>query len=199
MNKELVFIIGKVIISLLVCLLLIYLLLLYLVGFRDNDKLPGSGEKIDYIIILGAKADGSEPSPDLLLRLDKGIEAYWKYQGKIIVSGGQGHDEIATEASVMQKYLITNGIPETDIILEEKAVNTFENIYYAQKLMNSKDHEPKALVITSYYHIFRSRIIADRIGGFKWYGLGCGIYDKKSTIFLLREPLAVIKTFFFDR
>ena len=67
------------------------------------------------------------------------------------------------------------------------------------KLMNSLDHEPKALVITSYYHIFRSRIIADRIGGFKWYGSGCGIYDKKSTIFLLREPLAVIKTFFFDR
>ena len=63
------------------------------------------------------------------LRLDKAIEYYHSNKDiNIIVSGGQGKDEIMTEALAMKNYLVENNVDEEKIILEDKATTTLENI-----------------------------------------------------------------------
>ena len=42
----------------------------------------------------------------------------------VIVSGGQGADEPATEAAVMKQYLLNKGVPEKQILLENRATRT---------------------------------------------------------------------------
>lgn len=72
---------------------------------RKSPKAP----ETDYIIVLGCGiSDDGKATPLLRGRLDKAIEIYRKGQSKakIIVSGGQGADEVVSEASAMADYLI---------------------------------------------------------------------------------------------
>ena len=88
---------------------------------------------VDTMIILGAKVNRDGVSKTLKLRLDKAIEYYNKDKDiNIIVSGGQGKDEVMTEALAMKNYLLENGVDEKNIILENKATTTLENIIFSK-------------------------------------------------------------------
>ena len=97
---------------------------------KDIDKV----DNIDTMIVLGAKVNGTEVSKTLKLRLDKAIEYYNKHKDiNIIVSGGQGNNEGITEALAMKNYLVSNGVNINNIIEENKATTTLENIMYSKK------------------------------------------------------------------
>lgn len=114
----------------------------------------------EYIVVLGAKADGYKPSEILKFRLEKAASLY--EQGKtIIVTGGKGGDEIITEAECMQKYLISKGIPRNDIIMEKKAVSTYENLLFTSRLI---DTSKGCIIVTSDFHTARAMYIAKRLG-----------------------------------
>ena len=49
------------------------------------------------------------------------------------MTGGQGEDEVVTEASAMTSYALERGVPEEVIILENQATNTEENILYIHR------------------------------------------------------------------
>ena len=70
-----------------------------------------STEKVDYVIVLGARLYGDIPSPALLERL-KIAKGYLleNREVKVVVSGGQGSNEDIAEAYAMEKYLVDNGI-----------------------------------------------------------------------------------------
>lgn len=120
---------------------------------------------IDTMIILGAKVNEDGVSKTLKLRLDKGIEYYNRNKNiNIIVSGGQGKDEVTTEASAMKNYLLENGVNEENIILEDRATTTLENIIFSKKIMEDLNLGKKALIVTSDYHLFRGRFIANILG-----------------------------------
>ncbi len=61
----------------------------------------------DAIIILGSGLIGDKVPPLLAQRLDKGKAIYEKFLGrsKLIVSGGQGSDELIAEAEAMARIL----------------------------------------------------------------------------------------------
>lgn len=148
---------------------------------------------IDTIIILGAKVNENGVSKTLKLRLDKGIEYYNKNKDiNIIVSGGQGEDEVTTEASAMRDYLLENGVNEENIILEDKATTTLENIIFSKKIMKDLNLGNRALIITSDYHLFRGRFIAS-ILGIDNEGL-CSISSLSSRMYyMIREyPTSII-------
>ena len=120
-------------------------------------------QKSETIIVLGAKLIGKEPSTMLRLRLDKAVELYHQnYGSTIIVSGGQGQDEIASEASVMKNYLITQGIPETQIFLEDQSYNTQQNLANSQKIMN-QNHLNTAIIVSNASHIRRALLLANNL------------------------------------
>lgn len=128
---------------------------------KDVDKV----DNIDTMIVLGAKVNGTEVSNTLKLRLDKAIEYYNKHKSvKIIVSGGQGNDENITEALAMKNYLISNGVNQNNIIEENKATTTLENIIYSKKILDNMNNKGQVLIVTSDYHLFRGKLIASILG-----------------------------------
>lgn len=124
-----------------------------------------STNSMSTMIVLGAKVNKDGVSKTLKQRLDKAMEYYNQNKDiNIIVSGGQGKDEVMTEASAMKNYLVENGVDEDNIILENKATTTLENIMFSKEIMEDLNLENKALIVTSEYHLFRGRFIASILG-----------------------------------
>ena len=93
----------------------------------------------DYIIIHGAGLDGPRPTPLLAGRIDKALELWNKQHqhGKFVVSGGQGADEIVSEAQAMRDYLLEKGVSADAILMEDKSTTTWENLRYSLAIINA--------------------------------------------------------------
>ena len=93
----------------------------------------------DYIIIHGAGLDGPRPTPLLAGRIDKALELWNKQHqhGKFVVSGGQGADEIVSEAQAMRDYLLEKGVPAAAILMEDKSTTTWENLKNSLAIINA--------------------------------------------------------------
>lgn len=120
----------------------------------------------DTMLILGAQVNGESkenayPSTVLKERLDAAIP-YLKQHPKVIaiVCGGQGSDEPDSEANVMAEYLRVNGISQKQILTEDKSTRTKENIQNAQK----KQELGNTVIVTSDFHMYRSKLLAKRLG-----------------------------------
>ncbi|WP_161947224.1 YdcF family protein, partial [Streptococcus suis] len=73
--------------------------------------------KLDYVVVLGAGLIGNKVTPLLASRIDKGIAIYQKQPGsKLIMSGGQGPDELIAEGQAMANYALEKGVPAEDIL-----------------------------------------------------------------------------------
>ena len=124
----------------------------------------------DFIIVLGSRIrkDGTL-TPILKGRVDKAIEFSKEQKEKnnrdiiFIPSGGKGEDEIISEAEAMKNYLIENGIDESNIIVENKSINTYQNMKYSKELIDQK-HKGNIIFSTTNYHVFRSGVIANNQG-----------------------------------
>ncbi|WP_435640824.1 YdcF family protein [Micavibrio aeruginosavorus] len=57
------------------------------------------------------------------------------YANRFIVSGRVKATPQETEAEMMRRILIENGVPDQSILLENRATNTQENIVYARRMM----------------------------------------------------------------
>ena len=125
----------------------------------------------DYMIILGCgiKEDGT-PVPLLKERIDRAL-AFRNEQLektgkdlKFVVSGGQGDDEVISEATSMKLYLMKQGIEEKNIIKEDKSVNTYENMKFSkEKIVEAGDSDNVAFSTTN-YHVFRGGLHARTVG-----------------------------------
>ena len=134
----------------------------------------------DYILILGCqiRKDGTL-TPLLQSRADRALD-FGKMQKeaagkdiKYVPSGGQGRDEVMAEADAIKEYLLSRGIPEDRIIVENKSLNTIENIRNSMNLIKEDfdGENPEAAFSTTNYHVFRSGMIASQ-QGFKLEGIG---------------------------
>lgn len=148
----------------------------------------------DFIIVLGSGLIGGDRVPPLLgSRLDKGMDEYIKYgkKPKIIVSGGQGPDELVSEAFAMKKYLLDKGMNDEDVLMEDKSKNTLQNMMFSKKIMDSIKLNHQSIFVTNNYHVFRASIYA-RLAGLKCEGVG----SKTATYYLpsafLREYIGIV-------
>lgn len=121
-----------------------------------------------YIVVHGAKIFGTKPSPLLASRIDAAREL-WERQGgfgHIVVSGGQGADEVASEAAVMRDWLLRRGVPATAIVEEDRSATTLENLVFSNALMDrlSGGAPYRVALATSEFHVFRCATMARRLG-----------------------------------
>ena len=133
-------------------------------GARGGADRPG---EVSCVLILGAGVDGTRPSLTLARRLDAVLDYLADKPGvPVIVSGCQGAGEEISEAECMARYLSARGVEETRIWKEEQASSTRTNFLYSLALMNERGVDAGApfAVVTSDYHIARSRYIAEREG-----------------------------------
>lgn len=86
----------------------------------------------------------------------------------IITSGGQGVDEPRSEASAMAEYLVEQGVPEQEILLEDQSRTTQENLLFSRRVADASLPEATTpghlLVATSRYHVPRAALLSYRLG-----------------------------------
>ncbi len=124
----------------------------------------------DYILILGCQIRKDGTLTNLLKgRADRALE-FARMQkeaaGKDIVfvpSGGQGADEVISEAEAVRNYLLEQGIPEDRILSEDRSRNTYENMKHSAALIGARGGGKIAFSTTN-YHVFRSGIMAAQQG-----------------------------------
>ncbi|MCM0041244.1 MAG: YdcF family protein [Algoriphagus sp.] len=87
---------------------------------------------------------------------------------KILITGGQGlyPTNSYSEAELLKRFLIMTGLPETDILLEEKSVNTRENALFTKGFLekNGIATDQEFVLITSAFHMPRSKKCFDKVG-----------------------------------
>lgn len=188
----------KIIIAILVIVILQFAAvecLIFSKGHSDPEV------KTNYLVILGAGIKGEDISLALQERLNLGLHYLEKYPDtKAIVTGGQGRGEDITEAEAMKRFLVSKGIAEDRIIVEDKATSTMENFYLSREIIieNSGENETDITFVTNTFHILRAKMLASR-NGFNAHA----ICAKTPTVVIVksyfREYFALIKSFVVDR
>lgn len=154
-------------------------------------------KNVDYLVVLGARIRGEVPSLTLQYRLDKAYTYLVNNPDTmVIVSGGRGVGESITEAEAMKRYLVKKGIKENRILLEPRARDTDENLRYAFEIMDAQQEDASSLVVTSSFHVLRSKMIAKDLGR-QVGGIGSKTLPYLIPTYYLREFFAVVEEFIF--
>ncbi|QZO08526.1 YdcF family protein [Enterococcus raffinosus] len=198
MDKILPYIIHSLLFFLvLVDLLMVLFFVCYLFYSWMYQMIPVK-KQVDYLIVLGAGIRSEEVTPLLKSRLDKALEYFKKNkEAYLVVSGGQGPDEPVSEAVAMKKYLLSQGVDEHRILLEDQSTTTLENMKFSKKIIArhwQKAGTPNVLFSTNNYHVLRGAVYA-RKAGLKADGIGAptAFYFLPSA--LIREYIAMLVQF----
>lgn len=169
-----------------VCFLIFMLYTLFLMIIpRKRD--------FDYVIIHGSGLlDGTRVPKLLQDRLDKAIEVYRQdpTPPKMIPSGGKGSDEDLSEAEAMKRYLVSQGIPEEDILLEDASKSTLENLQFSKAIMDRIEGRKYTALVSSNYHVYRALRYCRKIG-LKCTGIGSHVAFYYWPSALIREFIAI--------
>lgn len=120
---------------------------------RKKSLLPASG--IDCIgIVFGGDRRNQRAEAALDLYDDGCLN-------KILVSGGYGVISRArheTEAKIAHDFLINYGVLDRDILIEDRAKNTRENVAFSHAILRSSGYTDNTayVIITSDFHIKRA-------------------------------------------
>ncbi|MBO4887936.1 MAG: YdcF family protein [Firmicutes bacterium] len=141
----------------------------------------------DYMLILGCQIQDDGSLTNLLKgRADKAIRFARQQEEKtgkklvFVPSGGQGSDEVMSEGEAIRNYLVSVGIPEKQILVEDQSKNTYENLRNSAALIRKRQESlagkagnsagpsakdtVKIAFSTTNYHVFRSGILASEQG-----------------------------------
>jgi uncharacterized SAM-binding protein YcdF (DUF218 family) len=152
-----------------------------------------------YLVILGAGLNGEVPSTALNERLKAGLAYLVKYPDtQVVVSGGRGRGESITEAEAMRKYLLSKGVSEDRILVEDHATITMENFKYSKQLIEQKTGKAlhEVTFVTNSFHIFRANMVASR-NGLTAYAISGRTVEVVVPLYI-REYFAFIKSFLID-
>ena len=178
-------------------LILVYFIVSNIFIFIYAQQKPS--QHAQTMVILGSQVLGTPAvaSPTLADRLDVAVQYLNENpETKVVVCGGQGEDESATEASVMAKYLIDKGIDANRVYQEDKSRRTAEQFIFANRVIPLG----KTVVVTNDFHILRSIMLAKRSGIHDVSGLSAplALNNGDKYVALIREPLALANSWLFD-
>ena len=181
----------------LLILILFYFVICNIIIFIYAHQKPAANA--DTLVVLGSQVVGTPAQAPLTLQIR--LNTAFNYlqdnpNTKVIVCGGRGSDESATEASVMADYLIKKGIESSRVYLEDRSRRTAQQFVYANQVLPLG----KTVVVTNDFHILRSIMLAKRSNIDNISGLSAPLsysnFDKY--IAMIREPLALLNSWLFD-
>ncbi len=167
----------------------------------------------DVIVVLGGNSveKGGEYflDQDSMARTAMALQVYKKIKKPVILSGGR----VYASPSFAQKageFLRQAGVSAQDIILEDKARDTFENAFYVKKICDEKKYR-KPVIISEASHLKRA-VYAFQKNGFQAAGYAASSFSagekKDFSSFLpgsgvglrkwLHENLGILSYKFFD-
>ena len=144
---------------------------LTVIGFVVSGMTGAAPAGLDYLIVLGARVNGTEPSLSIQTRVEAAA-AYLNANPDtlVIASGGQGEDEEISEAECMIRLLESAGVAPERILREDRSTSTAENIRFSYALI--EDPDATVGVVTNGYHLFRAVWIARSNGSHPACGVG---------------------------
>lgn len=149
------------------------------------------------VIVLGCKVRGETPSSMLYYRA---MSAYRYLEANpsavCIASGGQGADELISEAECVKRILLEKGIAEERIILEDKSTSTEENIRFSLQKMEEYGLSGNVALATNEFHQLRAQMIAGSYG-VESFSLTSHTLDYLLPTYWLREWFGVVYQFLF--
>ncbi len=124
-----------------------------------------SSRKVDFVVVLGSGLMGSRVTPLLASRLDRAQQVYERALRKgrsprLVTSGGQGPGEDLPESHAMAAYLVEHGVPDDQIIREDRSTTTWENLTFSRDLMVELRPQYRCLIVTNNFHAFRAALTA---------------------------------------
>jgi len=140
--------------------ILIALLLLWFTFhsiYLISDGISDEGKRADLAVILGNKVneDGTV-STRLQKRLESGVQLYKDQRvKKILVSGGLGKEGFY-EGSKMKEFLVSEGIPDSVIIVDNKGDNTRKTVENVLQLKPELQFR-SLIVVSQYFHVTRTK------------------------------------------
>jgi len=140
--------------------ILIALLLLWFTFhsiYLISDGISDEGKRADLAVILGNKVneDGTL-STRLQKRLESSVQLYKDQRvKKILVSGGLGKEGFY-EGSKMKEFLVSEGIPDSVIIVDNKGDNTRKTVENVLQLKPELQFR-SLIVVSQYFHVTRTK------------------------------------------
>ncbi len=180
------------------------------IALGSRDKMVGEPQ---VMVIFGCQVKPDGPSVLLRDRLDTALDYLEDHPDmKIVVSGGKGDDEHISEAQCMYDYLTAHGVDGAQIYREDKSRNTWQNINNTFALMEREGWNltDDVLLVSSGFHLARIEMLWDRTRtGILWdvayndqyistLAAPC-THTLSAVQMFFREPLALVKSFLFDR
>ncbi|MGD0647726.1 MAG: YdcF family protein [Acidobacteriaceae bacterium] len=149
--------------GLLILLFLLVLVATYVTVPTQNCSLS----HFDTILVLGTPTlENGQPSPEERERVNEAVREFKAGRaGHIIFSGGATMKQFV-EGQSMATLAETQGIPASDIVVEDKARNTIQNIYFGNQIMQQKGWT-SVEVVSSPSHLPRGALILERYR-FRW-------------------------------
>lgn len=123
-----------------------------------------SPNRADAALVLGAAVLWDRPSPVLVERLRHAKGLYDSGQvSHIVVTGGRSPEDKLSEAEASRNWLVSEGIPDSAVVLEDQSRTTIENLELAAPIMKAAAIDT-ALIVSDPLHMRRAMLIADLAG-----------------------------------
>ena len=168
--------------TLLGCYVDFFLSGLFLLAFLAAKHRPSYDK--DFVIIPGCSISKKGGLLPLLKgRTNRAIRFAWDQEiatekpARYVPTGGQGPDEVMSEGSAMEFYLLSHGAEQYEILAEKKSTNTYENLLFSKNLIDAAMPGARTCFVTTNYHVLRTGMLAKKIGldaeglasSTKWY------------------------------
>lgn len=194
----------KIIVIICILFLIPIITYLYVYTYIALNVYKDNKVKSDAIVVLGAQSyRGNVYNACLIGRVSHAVDLYKQgYAKKIIVSGGTDKYDHTNEAQTMYNLAIKQGVKSTDIIKEDKATSTYENLLFTNDIL--KENNMKSLIIvTEPFHSPRANLVANKLNISHTISPAtdspCWTKWKFISRFIYREPVAIVDYFILGR
>jgi uncharacterized SAM-binding protein YcdF (DUF218 family) len=198
-------------------ILIIYMLIFYtpIVWFIAKPlytrDIPGKADAV--VVFAGGVGESGRPGESYQERVQEAVNLYKQGYAKHIIFSS-GFTYAFQEVLVMKALAISLGVPDSVILLEDKAKNTYENVVFVKEILQNHKWD-KVLLVSSPYHMRRALLVFYKnakaievmsipISGSLFYSHGIG-QDGASTLrqlnlrqlnAILHEYLAILYYYF---
>lgn len=178
---------------------LLLVLVLWLVGVASYIVWVGERDQAapaDVIIVLGAAAYDSNPSPVFKERIRHGIDLYQRGLAQhLLFTGGFGNGARFSESQVARSYALKQGVPAQAILIETRSRTTRQNLQQAKLLMQAKGSR-SAVIVSDPLHMARALRLARELG---IDALGSSTPTSRFRSFDTRKRFLLQEVYFFHR
>ncbi len=182
-------------------------------SYIDNANLNMTSPSV--IVVLGGGITDfntiEQPHITSYSRLVAACRLYYKArenkQPCTILVSGKGNSIKTSEAELFRKALIDMGIPDSDIIKEERSENTYQNAKYSSVILQ-KRIPSQVYLVTSGFHLKRALLLFETFGVQPVpYSSDCittkitvfpNSYNCAFTSFMLKEMIGIVQVNFYN-